>query len=111
MKVRSLGRGNGLSECELEALLGAYQQYEFISQIFGAESQLSIFPVNLSLAQPLHQFLFFGDIKKKISGIYTIRKREEQLLSSPPLVVGNGMVVGVGALLLQRGRQCFLCNP
>lgn len=65
MKVRSLGRGNRLSECELEALLGAYQQYEFISQIFGTESQLSIFPVNLSLAQPLHQFLFFGDIKKK----------------------------------------------
>lgn len=43
MKVRSLGRVNGLSECELEALLGAYQQYEFISQIFGTESQLSLY--------------------------------------------------------------------
>lgn len=38
---------------------------------------LFIFPVNLSLAQPLHQCLFFGDIKK-ISGIYTIRKCGEQ---------------------------------
>lgn len=28
-------------------------------------NSLFIFPVNLSLAQPLHQFLFFGDIKKK----------------------------------------------
>lgn len=57
-------RGNGLSECGLEALLGAYKQYEFISQISGTKKQPFILPMSLSLARPLHQFLFFGDIKK-----------------------------------------------
>lgn len=43
MKVRGWRRSSRLDECELEALLGAYQQYEFISQIFGTKSQLSLY--------------------------------------------------------------------